>query len=277
MGVTTIIDRVQFRLDFRHWKEFPQFTSDQGLGRVALIAFVLSSIFTIHALALSIIVLDKLGVTNSPSLTSSAPLFLSTERLTLLIQWILYVLTLCIFHLSEFFVTALYNPTVVNASSFVVNHSKSYTIAMMVSWTEFFIRFFIFPSLNSVKFAVVGMIFVVIGQAVRSLAMITCGESFNHIIQNFKKKNHVLVTSGIYNYLRHPSYFGFFYWSIGTQMMTGNFLTSICFAAASWTFFKRRIPFEEGTLMKIFPEDYPTYQQKTIIGIPFIKTYLKTD
>ena len=69
--------------------------------------------------------------------------------------------------------------------------------SLQVSWTEFFIRFFIFPSLNSVKFAVVGMIFVVIGQAVRSLAMITCGESFNHIIQNFKKKNHVLVTSGM--------------------------------------------------------------------------------
>lgn len=70
-------------------------------------------------------------------------------------------------------------------------------LSLQVSWTEFFIRFFIFPSVNSVKIAGVGMILVVMGQTVRSLAMITCGESFNHIIQNYKKQNHVLVTSGM--------------------------------------------------------------------------------
>ena len=52
---------------------------------------------------------------------------------------------------------------------------------------------------------------VVIGQFIRSLAMVTCGESFNHLIQTERKDNHVLVTHGIYKYLRHPRYVN---WSI---------------------------------------------------------------
>ena len=39
----------------------------------------------------------------------------------------------------EFFVTALYNPSVVTATSFVVNHSRSYTIAMLVSMENLFL------------------------------------------------------------------------------------------------------------------------------------------
>jgi len=80
-----------------------------------------------------------------------------------------------------------------------------------------------------------------------------------------------------YQYLRHPSYFGFYYWSIGTQLVLGNFISAILFAIASWMFFHRRIPFEEQTLLKLFPEEYPDYRNKTFIGIPFIKTVNKRD
>lgn len=48
----------------------------------------------------------------------------SAARVSLLLQWVLFIIALCVFHLAEFFVTALFNPSVVNASSFVVNHSK---------------------------------------------------------------------------------------------------------------------------------------------------------
>jgi protein-S-isoprenylcysteine O-methyltransferase len=165
----------------------------------------------------------------------------------------------------------MFNPTVVDASSFVVNHSKPYTIAMLVALFEFCIRFMLFPSFNSYSAAFLGIILVSMGQLVRSMAMITCGESFNHIIQQSKKDSHKIVTNGIYMYLRHPSYTGFFYWSVGTQLLLGNFVTSFLFAAASWHFFSRRIPFEEQTLLKLFPKEYPSYMERTKVGIPFIK------
>lgn len=184
----------------------------------------------------------------------------------------MYTIAICIFHLAEFFVTAMYNPSVVKASSFIINHSKSYTIAMTVSWSEFLMRFLLFPSTNSKFLSTIGLIFVIVGQVSRSLGMVTCGESFNHMIQKSKKNNHVLVTGGIYKYLRHPSYFGFFYWSVGTQLMLGNFISTVLFCGASWMFFHRRIPFEEQTLLKMFPNEYPEYFKSTIIGIPFIRT-----
>ena len=52
-----------------------------------------------------------------------------------------------------------------------------------------------------------------------SAAMITAKANFNHVVQSDKKSNHVLVTHGLYGWSRHPSYVGWFYWSIGTQVM----------------------------------------------------------
>ncbi len=43
--------------------------------------------------------------------------------------------------------------------------------------------------------------------------------NFNLNIEDKKRDDHVLVTHGIYQYIRHPAYFGFFYWSIATQVV----------------------------------------------------------
>jgi len=270
-----MINRIQYRLDFRHWGDNIQFTGEQGLGRVSLIACVLSSILTVHACLCCVILMDTMGFTNLAIFDNASNTFLSRDRVLILLQWMIYTMCLCIFHLLEFFVTALYNPSVVNASSFVVNHSKSYTVAMLISWSELLVRFFFCPFINRSSLSMLGFSLVIMGQVTRSLAMITCGESFNHIIQHSKKKSHVLVQTGIYRYLRHPSYFGFYYWSIGTQLLLGNFMSTILFAIASWMFFHRRIPFEEQTLLKLFPQEYTNYKSNTIIGIPFIKTVKK--
>lgn len=73
-----------------------------------------------------------------------------------------------------------------------------------------------------------------------------------------------------YKYFRHPSYVGFYYWSIGTQLLLGNPICAVCYTLASWYFFKRRIPYEEGTLLKYFPDEYPRYVASTWSGLPFI-------
>lgn len=76
-----------------------------------------------------------------------------------------------------------------------------------------------------------------------------------------------------YKYLRHPSYVGFFYWSIGTQMLLCNTLSMALFSVASWFFFKRRIPYEEETLYIHFGDDYHNYVQNSWMGLPFIKGF----
>jgi len=262
-----VIDEIQRRLDFKHWAGYPQFSNDVGLGRIAVIAFMLGSIFSLHVAALCLLYLDRSGCINLGVVEG-----ISSSRTVLIFQWLAYIIALCVFHLAEFFVTAIWNPSVLTATCFVVNHSKSYTVAMLVSGFEFLIRFLIFPTRNSNLISAIGLALILIGQLVRSLAMITCAESFNHVIQHTKKQSHKLVTHGVYRYLRHPSYFGFFYWSVGTQLMLGNILTGITFAIASWLFFNRRIPYEEQTLTRLFPKEYPPYMKQSYIGIPAIQS-----
>lgn len=69
---------------------------------------------------------------------------------------------------------------------------------------------------------------VLCGEGLRKAAMLTAGSNFNHIVQNEKAQSHVLVTSGVYAYFRHPSYVGWFYWSIGTQVRAGQTLIVFC-------------------------------------------------
>jgi protein-S-isoprenylcysteine O-methyltransferase Ste14 len=45
----------------------------------------------------------------------------------------------------------------------------------------------------------------------------------------------------LYAYFRHPSYFGFFWWGIGTQVMLGNTLCLVAYAGVLWYFFMKRI------------------------------------
>jgi len=131
------------------------------------------------------------------------------------------------------------------------------------------IRFFLFPSFgihNLLQYIGIGL--VIFGQAIRTSSMITCGENFNHFIQVSQSSDHALVTHGIYRFLRHPSYVGFFYWCIGMQIMLGNIICSILFTIAARMFFQQRIAFEEDLLLKHYPIDYPKYIKITYIGIP---------
>ena len=44
-----------------------------------------------------------------------------------------------------------------------------------------------------------------------------------------------------YSWFRHPSYTGFFYWALGTQLVLQNPVTFVFFAILLWRFFYYRI------------------------------------
>lgn len=115
-----------------------------------------------------------------------------------------------------------------------------------------------------------GLLLVVIGQVVRSAAMVQAGPSFNHIVQQTQKQEHILVTTGIYGKLRHPSYFGFFWWGLGTQLVMGNVVCFVGYAAVLWKFFSARIRHEEIFLVKFFGGEYLDYRNKVGTKIPLV-------
>jgi protein-S-isoprenylcysteine O-methyltransferase len=120
-------------------------------------------------------------------------------------------------------------------------------------------------------FLALGLFLVIFGQGVRTTAMIQAGTSFNHTVQSWRKDDHALVTTGVYGWLRHPSYFGFFWWALGTQLVLGNRLMFVAYAIVIWRFFRQRISYEERTLVFFFGRDYTAYRERVGTWIPLIK------
>ncbi|KAG9337695.1 hypothetical protein JZ751_028345 [Albula glossodonta] len=182
-----------------------------------------------------------------------------------------YMCSLSFFHYSEYLVTAIINPRSLSLDSFLLNHSVEYTVAAVSSWVEFIVEKLLFPELKQLSWlSVVGLLLVMFGDGLRKSAMLTAGSNFNHIVQNEKAHSHVLVTSGVYSCCRHPSYVGWFCWSVGTQIMLCNPVCVLGYTLASWRFFRDRIEEEEISLIHFFGEDYLEYKRKVCSGIPFI-------
>lgn len=185
-----------------------------------------------------------------------------------------YFTALSFFHWSEYFVTAATNPRSLALDSFLLDHSREYQLAALASWTEFTLEWFLFPGMKQVQVLnVLGLLLTVSGEVLRKASMVTAGRSFNHYVQHTRHQDHMLVTNGVYNLFRHPSYVGWFYWSIGTQVMLCNPLCLIGYTIVSWRFFKERIYEEEIYLLNFFGEDYLEYQKRVGTGLPFIKGY----
>lgn len=146
---------------------------------------------------------------------------------------------------------------------------------------------------------------IVVGQATRTVAMAQAGSNFNHTVQMKKNAGHELVTRGIYAWFGHPSYFGFFWWGLGTQVVLGNTVCLVGYAGVLWKFFSSRIAStwalflfrfpvscvrwsaergasaccarladrglgEEELLVRFFGKEYVDYRRRTWVGIPFI-------
>ncbi|CAM9221092.1 unnamed protein product, partial [Sphacelaria rigidula] len=108
------------------------------------------------------------------------------------LQWSLYACSVSFFHSSEFFVTAVFKPDVVSYNSFVLNHSKEYTAALLASWFEFCLEAYLFP-VSKTQPAVVaaGALLVVMGHFFRVGAMWTAGSNFNHEIMQRVREGRV--------------------------------------------------------------------------------------
>lgn len=111
-------------------------------------------------------------------------------------------------------------------------------------------------------FLILGFALLVIGQFFRSAAMIEASSNFSHKIAEEKKSSHELVTSGVYSLVRHPSYFGFFWWSIGTQVFLANPLATVVFMGVLWRFFSARIQYRPSFLVLVLGCNFLTVKSR---------------
>lgn len=186
-----------------------------------------------------------------------------------------YITVMSLFHYSEFLAIAWANPHTLSTDTFMLTHSAAYGVAAVASWIEFAVEAYYYPRLkDNLHVMVLGVVICLAGEMLRKMAILTATSNFNHLVQYQKAKDHSLVTHGVYAYMRHPSYGGWFWWSIGTQVVLCNPVCIVLYAIASWKFFQERILIEEITLVNFFQQEYVDYQKRVGTGVPFIRGYV---
>lgn len=113
-----------------------------------------------------------------------------------------------------------------------------------------------------------GLILLVLGFSLRQWSIKTLGRFFTPIVS--VHKDHKLIESGPYKYMRHPSYTGLFLELLGVALALSNL-----FAVVTVMFFflpaiMYRIAIEESLLEEHFGKVYYSYQQRTKRLIPFV-------
>ena len=108
-----------------------------------------------------------------------------------------------------------------------------------------------------------GLLFLIIGIGIRIISIKTLKGDFSFVL---KSPNNIVVT-GIYKYMRHPSYLGSLFMIFGLSLISSIVGTM----ALSYAFFVSRITEEEKILQQ--RESYRKYRNKTGMLIPKIRRH----
>jgi len=184
----------------------------------------------------------------------------------------LFCCMLALYHMWEWSYVSLFHGNELSGDSFLINHSVEWVSAWAIGITEYFLEHLIWPDMKSRWFVMLpAWCIVLFGQAFRTISMYQAGSNFAHMIEEDARADHKLVTTGLYSFSRHPSYLGWFWWTIGMAALLGNPVSVIGFAGVAWYFFYDRIAYEEQLLIDMFGNQYLEYKQRVPVRIPFIK------
>ncbi|MGA2141565.1 MAG: isoprenylcysteine carboxylmethyltransferase family protein [Brevinematales bacterium] len=146
-------------------------------------------------------------------------------------------------------------------------------LAMVVSS----ILVFISPALNYYRsgwtgwpltVSLAGILMMVAGLSVRIIAALTLGGYYTRVLR--KTKNHRIISSGIYKYVRNPGYLGVISLLAGGGIASGNIFCIFTILAIVPISYIYRIGAEEKMMLESFGDEYREYMKKTKRLLPFI-------
>ena len=113
----------------------------------------------------------------------------------------------------------------------------------------------------------VGFILILIGFVILFVAHLTIGRF--HASTLVIRKDHQLITHGIYRFTRHPIYLGVITAAIGIAVYSSS-LSGLVIMSALIPIFLNRIRMEERLLVEEFGDAYRRYRETTRKLFPFI-------
>lgn len=82
------------------------------------------------------------------------------------------------------------------------------------------------------------------------------------------RKNHRLVTTGVYERVRHPMYAAHLLWATAQLLLLQNWIAGPAFLVASLPLYMARIPREEEMMEERFGDEYRRYVERTGRALP---------
>ncbi len=142
------------------------------------------------------------------------------------------------------------------------------TIVATVSIAVFIADKFRAPLFSNSFGQYIGLALIVAGIVLRLFAVASLGRFFT--VDVTIRQGHRLKKDGLYQYLRHPSYFASLLSFIGFGISLNNWISLLLIAIAMFTVFTIRIKIEEKILAEQFGSEYIEYKKTTRGLIPFI-------
>ena len=114
----------------------------------------------------------------------------------------------------------------------------------------------------------IGLILIVFGLIIRWFAILKLKEFFTVTVSI--QKDHRIIDTGIYKYIRHPAYLGSLLSFLGLGFALQNWLTILVIFFPIFGALSYRIHVEEKVLNKEFGKEYFNYSSRTKKLIPWI-------
>ena len=114
-----------------------------------------------------------------------------------------------------------------------------------------------------------------LGAAAMILFLVLFHLSHKHLAKNWSvtleiRKDHKLVDTGVYKYIRHPMYTSFWLWGFAQFLLIPNWIAGISgLLSVAWLYFSR-INKEEAMMREQFGADYDAYCARTFRLLPRI-------
>lgn len=158
----------------------------------------------------------------------------------------------------QIFMSNFSNILTVYAAIIILAHSSNIQLGSLFSR---------YSAFSSVKFDVIGFVIGLLGLSICLYAQIKMGTSWRVGIDEKEKTQ--LITTGLYKFIRNPTYLGLFLLNIGVWLIWSTwtiFLLNILF----FLFLEIQVRCEEDFLFSVHGEQYIDYKKRTKRYLPFI-------
>ena len=114
----------------------------------------------------------------------------------------------------------------------------------------------------------IGLSFIVVGLIIRWTAILTLRKYFttNVVIQS----DHRIIKTGLYRFVRHPSYSGSILSFFGLGLVFSNWISLVVLLVPITIAFLKRIQIEEQALFHAFGIEYEDYRKMSWALFPWI-------